>query len=493
MSANILLVCPNRQKFVHPVPPIGALYLAAILRSKGHNVSLIDMMFSGDPAADLASALKRASPDIVGISIRNTDTLFSKELSEMPDLKKFVGIIKSLTRARILLGGAGYSFFAEEILMDLEADYGIQGEADRSLPSLVERIESGASPDDIPGLVRFEDGKVVSNPPDVVDDLDSIPPQAIDLIDFRMYGKRRGNMGVFTRKGCPMECIYCPEERIHGRVPRLRSAEVVCDEIDYMLKKTSMPYFDFADTLFNVPRAHAMKVCEEIVRRGLKIKFEVELNPVGQDEESVRLLKAAGCVGVDLTTDTGSEKMLKNLKKGFTAGMLNDTARLYQKHGIPYTVGFLLGGPGEDAKTLDESIRFAESLPGVTSFYFGVGIRMFKGTELARDHSNPEHRVGDRKQRGGDDLHDLCFYLSPDFDDACAERLKDFYLKDKRCYICDLLYEGEQLRAMKLADRMNVRPIWKHGKFPRYFELLMHLGRSPKVAWDARLRRFTSG
>ena len=89
-------------------------------------------------------------------------------------------------------------------------------------------------------------------------------------------------------------------------------------------------------------REHAMNICREIIRRKIKFKFEVELSPLGQDEESVKLLKAAGCIGVDLTADSGSEKMLKSLNKGFTSNMVYRVAELYANEKIPYS-GFFAG------------------------------------------------------------------------------------------------------------------------------------------------------
>ncbi|MFA6033458.1 MAG: radical SAM protein [Myxococcota bacterium] len=480
---RVLILAPNRQRFVHPVPPIGALYIAAAARRAGHEVRVTDLMYSADPIASVKRSLAEFQPEVVGISIRNTDTLFSKDIYEIPQIKLYADAVRELTTAKLILGGAGYSFFAEELAGDLEADYGIKGEADRSFPKLLGCIAAGTDPASIAGLVYRKNGAFVSNPPDRVEDLDSIPFQAMDLIDGRAYSKCRANLGVFTRKGCPMDCIFCPEDQIHGHAVRLRSARLVVDEIEYLSDLTGVRYFDFADTLFNMPREHALAVCHEIIDRRVKIKFEVELNPLGQDDESVKLLKAAGCMGVDLTSDTGSETMLKNLRKGFTKELVMRAAGLYRKHGIPYTVGFLLGGPGENRSTVKETLDFIDALPGCSGVYMGVGIRVFKGTGLAPIFAS---EYGEKAEAG---MHHPSFYVSPEFDGA-APLLIDYYKRNLGCYISDFLYEGAQLKAMKMADWMNIRPIWKHGKTPRIIDLLMHLGKTPDIAWDKKDRRF---
>lgn len=479
---RVLMISPNRQTFVHPVPPIGMLYLAAVLRDKGHTVRALDLMFAPDPFAAITAAVAELDPQLVGLSIRNVDTLFSKTRFEIPDLERYARHLRTLTTVPLILGGAGYSLFPELLVERLEADYGIAGEADEAFPLFLDRLSSNGDLADVPGLVCHRAGRLVARPPHRVTDLDAIPFQAVDQIDYRQYGRRRGNMGVFTRKGCPQDCIYCPEAPLHGHTPRLRSAARVADEIEFIVDRTGVRYFDFADTLFNAPRSHAMDVCQTLVDRKIRIRFEVELNPVGQDEDSVRLLKAAGCMGVDLTADSGSDRMLDSLNKGYTAESVAEVARLYCKHGIPYTTGFILGGPGENRATLEETLAFARNrLPGVAGYYFAVGIRVFQGTALA---------ARSRQDSGGKDAAglDLSFYLSPELDAACMDRLIQAYHQDWRLYLCDLFYEEPLASSLRLADRMNVRPIWKAGRFPRLFEYVASGGRR-NIRWDAHQRR----
>jgi len=478
---RVLLIAPNRQTFVHPVPPIGMLYLAAILRQKGHTVRALDLMFAPDPLVALTNAVADLDPQLMGLSIRNVDTLFSKTRFEIPDLQRYVRHLRTLSTAPVILGGAGFSLFPELLVEHLEAEYGMAGEADEALPLFLDRLTAHADVADVPGLVCRRAGRIVSQPPQRVADLDAIPFQAVDQIDYRQYGRRRGNMGVFTRKGCPLDCIYCPEAPLHGHTPRLRSASRVVDEIEFIVDQTGVRYFDFADTLFNAPRSHAMDVCQALVDRKTRIRFEVELNPVGQDEESVRLLKAAGCMGVDLTADSGSDRMLVSLNKGYTAAMVSDVARLYHKHGIPYTAGFILGGPGENRETMEETLTFARTrLPGVCGYYYAVGIRIFQGTALA---AHCQQESGGRAAE-----LDLRFYLSPGLDSACMERLIQAYHQDWRMYLCDFFYEEPLASSLRLADRFNVRPIWKAGRFPRLFEFACSGGRR-RIRWDQEQRR----
>ena len=484
MPMRILFIAPNQQTIVHPVPPLGVMYLTSICRSRGHTVQAVDMMFQKNPLDAIERAIRAFEPQLVGISIRNLDALISKSRCEMPSLKRCVERVRALTSVPLILGGPAFSIFPEETMAELEADYGIAGEADESLPLFLDRLSRNEDLADIPGLCDRRRQPLRANPLQLVQDLDRIPHQALDVIEHGKYRRYRGNMGVFTRRGCPLSCSYCPEPRVHGHAARLRSPKRVVDEIEYIIDQTGSRWFDLADSLFNLPREHALRVCQEIVDRKVRIKFEVELNPLGQDEESVKLLKAAGCIGVDLTADSGSERMLESLNKGFTSQMVMDVARLYQKHRIPYTVGFLLGGPGESLQTLNETLDFAGRLPGVSSSYFAVGIRVYPGTAL-------ETVCGRENLSAPTSWLPPYFYVSGGFDPTCANRLIAAYRQNFRFYLTDLFYEGTLAKSIQMADLFNVRPLWGVGRLPRVMDWLVS-GGFPRLRWDPQTRCFTT-
>lgn len=481
---KILMISPNRETFVHRAAPVGILYLASALIQTGHRVNVLDLMFSLNLANDISSAIKEFQPDVTCIGIRNIDTLISKHDHIVPDIELTIATVKSHSNNPIILGGAGFSLVAEGLMGLLQVDLGIVGEADNSLPALIKALEDQSDYREIPGLIyREQDGKLKANPSDIVENLDNIPFQAVEFIDAWKYAKKRGYLGVFTRKACSQRCIYCAEAKINGSRVRLRSAKRVVDEIEHIIDKTGVVDFDFADTLFNVPRKHAMDICGEIIQRNMKFRFEVELNPIGQDDESVDLLKRAGCIGVNLTADSGSDRMLKTLRKGYTADQVYGVADLYHRYKIPYTVGFILGGPGEDLESLEESIQLAENCPKPGVVYFTVGIRVFEDTELARFM---------REQKLVSKVEDFCglkFFLSDSFDDQCAHRLLKACNKRLNFYISDLIYGPSAKFCQIMSEIFNVRPVWKAGSIINIVERTRNFGRSP-LYWDATARVF---
>ena len=484
IKSKILFISPNRQTKPHRVTPVGILYLAAGLLEKKHAVKVVDLMFSSDPSRDIVNAIQNLNPDIICISIRNVNKTYTEDANVIPDIVLSMETVKKHSTCKTIVGGPGFSLMPEELMKKLKPDFGIIGEADHSLPALVACIQDQKEYRDIPGLIyQDKEGILRANPPDRIPDLDTIPFQVIELINFKKYGKRAGNLGLFTRKSCPQRCIYCAESQINGRQVRLRSAGRVVDEIEYLIDQTGIADFDFSDTVFNVPREHAMNVCREIIRRHIKFQFEVELNPIGQDAESVSLLKDAGCRAVTLTADSGSDRMLKQLQKGFASKEVLEVATLYAQFNIPYIVCFLLGGPGEDLASIRDSITLAENCPQMTAALFAFGIRVFDNTALRNMMIN--------EGLGGQENSFLepKWYLSSTFDDQCAELLLDACSRRCNFFLSQHAFCFNSKLVQWLSNYSKTRPTWKYLRYLGLLLKIKNFGQRP-LYWDGRARTF---
>jgi len=481
------LVATNRNDYDHPITPIGPLHLAAGLRARGHEVRLFDCMFDHASAEEsLLAWVAAARPDAVGISIRNVASVLGQREHDLDRLAGLVKRLRAVMPRQIILGGAGFSLVPRAIMDRLQVDLGIVGEADRSLPSLLERLGDEAAYAGIPGLVhRTPAGGWIENPPDQDVDLDFIPTQSLADLDNRRYRKRGGNIGVYSRKGCAMQCTYCAEPCLNGATMRLRSPRLVVDEIEKVTKEAGYPFVGFADTLFNFPRDHAMELCREIIRRRVKVRFCIEGNPVGQDARSVDLLAEAGCIGVDFSVESGSSRMLRAMRKGFTAEDALRVAALYAERGISYAAGFLIGCPGEDLESVRESVRVAEALerPGVV--YFGVGVRVFHQAELARQLG------ASRPHQGTPDAYGLSSYLSETFDANCARELLACYRRHDVVLISHQFNERTVRFVKRLSFLPRARPAWRAAAWLNHLERLRTLRRCP-LYWDDRERAFRS-
>ena len=377
---RVILISANTEKINMPVLPLGLACVAAATQRKGHDVAMVDLMAEKDTALVLKEAIEEFRPGLIGISVRNIDDQNMERPRFLLDpVKEIVERCRSLSRATIVLGGAGYSLFPEGALSFLGADMGIQGEGEEAFPEVIARIEQGASLPGLPGLYlpghRFPCERIFAKNLDRLSlpnpDLWSAPSRKEDLW-----------MPVQTRRGCPLSCSYCSTGMIEGRVLRRHSPERVVEWI-VRWRRAGVRHFYFVDNTFNLPASYAKKICRELVDQDLDITWWSILYPMHVDKELVELMARAGCDQVSVGFESGSERILKNMNKRFTPGEVRRISGMFSEQGIKQMGFLLLGSPGETKESVEESLVFADSLK-LDSLKITAGVRIYPHTPLAK-------------------------------------------------------------------------------------------------------------
>lgn len=412
MLANfmrVMLVYSNRTRILEPTPPIGLSYIATATKRAGHKVRFVDMMMSRNPEADLRRALVEFKPDVAGISVRNIDNVVPQRLScHLGEVGAMIATIRELSKARIVLGGPAISILKASALARFDADFAIAGEGETSFPQLLAALENGGHYAQIAGLSYRENGSVLSNDPMRHAHFGCSGME--DWVHWKSYERGGGTWAIHTKRGCPLHCLYCNYPGMEGHELRRRSAVDTVDEIERIQKTIAPRTFEFTDSTFNIPPGHAVEICEEVIRRKLKVKLSaVGMNPLGMTEELIGLMERAGFISMVITPDAASSTMLANLRKGFTMEHIQKAAELARKSTIRSTWFFLLGGPGETEETAEETISFAEQNLNWNRFLtiFMTGIRILPGTDLAKQ------AVEEGLLAPGSDLVEAAFYFSP--------------------------------------------------------------------------------
>lgn len=352
---RVAFVSGNREKLPDAVIPIGLLLLAGGLRRR-HDKVLIDLCFEDQPLDALRSQLNDFRPNLVALGMRNIQRAdYSGTSDTIAYYEELLGTIRATTSAPIVMGGSGFSVMPAELMRRLRPDYGISGEAESSFSTLVESLEQGGNIGHIGNLHRFEDDELVSNPsPADFLDMDRLPKPDRSLVDPRYYSEY-GMDAIQTKRGCPLRCEYCTYPLIEGRVGRLRAPKIVVDELEsIILLQPDLKHIFIVDSVFNLPRSHAKAVCREMIARDLEIPWTCYANPLGFDSELAGLMAAAGCAGMEVGADSGSNRMLQLLNKGFTTEHIRSLSKLAKEAGLPDCHTFLLGTPGE---TLDDVLQ----------------------------------------------------------------------------------------------------------------------------------------
>ena len=370
---RVLLVSANREKLPSPVVPIGPLAVAAALRD-AHDVRVVDLCFEEDPRAAVRRAIAAMAPEVIGVGLRNLHTNAYDGMERLiAEYAELVGWIRAASRAPIVLGGAAYSLQPETLLARLGADYGVVGEGERAFRDLVDRLSRGEKPSPIHRAVasaapivrarRLQGG--ASWP---ASDLDDLPPPARDLVDPRYYAFD-GTDNLQTKRGCAFACAYCDYPDLEGTKVRVRDPDAIADEMAARARVSGVTHMFFVDSVFNVPRSHALAVCEAITRRGNPLPWVCYASPVALDEEVVAAMAGARCEGVEIGSDSGTARMLTQLKKPFTIEHITRSRELFRDYGIRDCHTFVLGAMDETAEEVKETLDFVERLnPDVAVF-----------------------------------------------------------------------------------------------------------------------------
>jgi radical SAM superfamily enzyme YgiQ (UPF0313 family) len=416
---KILLTQAGEAKGVAPVFPLGLAYLAGSLSGNGYEIKGFDLPLNINYEDGLKQALAEFYPDIVGISLRNLDNQrYNAPVSYLPEAKNVVRMCRQSPKTKIVVGGSGFSIAPGPLLDYLAADFGVAGEGEPVIGSLVRAITEGIDCSNIPGVVTGHQENATVVKPQQIDGIDSILLPNRDIFEPKKYLQKKIVLNIRSKRGCPFKCIYCTTPQIEGSHMRLRSSQKVVDELEMLKKDYGAQEFYFTDNIFNYPIRHAESICEEIISRKLDIKWYCIANPCSLSRDVLQLMKKAGCYGLSIGNESGSPQILKNLRKNFTVEQVSQACLWCRELGINYTCFLLLGGPGENKKTVDESISLMERLkPSYLSI--NIGIRIYPNTELAR--LSRDEGVIDTDN----DLLLPAFYLSAEIKDWIFDYIKE--------------------------------------------------------------------
>jgi radical SAM superfamily enzyme YgiQ (UPF0313 family) len=341
--------------------PLPLAYLAAVARQDGHHVTCIEGFAVGYPRR-VAERVAAARPRVVGVTT-NTNDRFATA-------RTLRHIRQAVPDAFIVVGGHHYTHSAEDALRVLpQIDAVVVGEGEAALLELMQRLDDRDALGEVAGLVwRGPDGRLVRNPPRrLMPHLNDLPMPAWDLFDLRNYDLRMIDddrdtmMGVMTMRGCPFRCVFCGSSRTQ-KVQRLAPEKAV-DQLEYLQTHYGLTGFRLFDDTFVAMKRHAAAVCEEILRRDLKLNWWANSRAQRVDLDLLKLMVRAGCTTISLGVESGSDAVLEASRKGVTCAEMLEAFETVARAGFRrLNCCLMLGLPGETPETIDESIAFVKRL-----------------------------------------------------------------------------------------------------------------------------------
>jgi radical SAM superfamily enzyme YgiQ (UPF0313 family) len=380
---RVLLISANTEMINMPVLPLGLGCIARATEDAGHEIRIINLMDQEDVLRALNESIGAFNPEVIGISVRNIDDqAMATPRFLLEPVKSMVAFCRNHTDATIVVGGAGYSIFPESALEYLGADMGIQGEGERSFLLLLERLREKSDLAGVPGLYLPEKGLQGKRGFAArLDDL-SLPLPEIHLRSLSNLMKQEIWFPLQTRRGCAMDCSYCSTALIEGKVIRRRDPAHVVGMLSRYLA-AGFDRFYFVDNTFNLPLSYAKSFCDCIIKEGLGISWRCILYPWRVNEALVEKMALAGCLEVSMGFESGSPMILQNMNKRYSPEEVRKISGILKRYNIRRMGFLLLGGPGENRKTVRESLEYADSLE-LESMKVTAGIRIYPDTRLAR-------------------------------------------------------------------------------------------------------------
>lgn len=361
-------------KSPYPVYPLGLDYVQGAL-CKSYETHVVDMNALSDNS-DLADEIRKFAPDYVGLSIRNidnTDTVKTQDF--LADYQDIMNITRQNSQAPVILGGSGYTIFPVEFIRALQADYGVAGEGER-LPALLASLENGYDISEMPGVLTKESASVSYRPWDG-DVRRSFAADAGYADYYRSYG---GMLNLQTKRGCPFRCGYCTYPHIEGGKMRFFAPKEVARQA-LALQEAGAKYIFITDSAFNASYEHSLQVAEAFRDARLTIPWGGFFAPTLPPDTYYHELARAGLTHVEFGTESLCAPMLRNLQKPFSPTDVFQAHRQARAADLHIAHYFLLGGPGENKNTLQETLNSIERLEKSVFFFF-CGIRLYPHTDL---------------------------------------------------------------------------------------------------------------
>jgi len=352
--------------------PLNLAYLASFTREemRGVDVDIIDAEGLELTYEQIYEKVDAFSPDIIGITCPTPVYYIVQQICS--DLKRKDKDVK------IVIGGPHVTALPKESLTETECDIVVIGEGELTFLDIVSRLKDGKDLHSVPGIAYKENGDVyVNKRRELIDDLDMLPFPAKDLLPLSRYylpptkrikSERATNM--ITSRGCPFSCNFCMAKTIWTSKTRLRSVKNVIEEIRLNVDVYGLTEFSFHDELFTFRRDRVIELCQSILKEGLDITWVCQARAGSVDLEMLKLMKRAGCGKIAFGFESGSDRMLKLMNKKETIENAVESVSLCKKAGIGVEGAFILGYPGEDLKSINDSIEFALKLDCETVAWF---------------------------------------------------------------------------------------------------------------------------
>ncbi len=341
--------------------PYGLLSLAAQALRAGHNLVLLNL--SSFSWSEVETILARARADLYGMSCY-TSNRFGVDAAARLIRRLHPG-------AHVTAGGPQVTALPRQTLEHFTAlDTVVVGEGEDTFLELVERLERGRGPRGLAGCAWREDEDIILGPPRPrIDELDRLA-HPLEYFPSPI---------VITSRGCPARCSFCASQVLWGRKLRFHSARYVLDIMERAVQARGLKALAIKDDTFTADRGRALAICRGMVERGLNLVWSCDTRADFLDQELLEHMRRAGCQQISLGVESGSQRILDNIRKRITPEQVARVTALAREMGIFVRYYLMVGNRGEDRRSLAQTVEFLQRTQ--PDDYLFALLTIYPGTE----------------------------------------------------------------------------------------------------------------
>jgi radical SAM superfamily enzyme YgiQ (UPF0313 family) len=326
--------------------------------------------------------VRAAAPPAVGFSLQGRFDPLTRMLRHR--LRADLGV-------PVMIGGPLTSFIEKSeygrVLAEEEVDYLVVGPAEHALPSLLDALQAGESPEGVPGVYWSHDGQVVGAEPKVIADLDALPSPDYTQFELDRYVAPRLVLGIETARGCTWRrCAFCAHHSALQGTYNTYDVERVVRDIARLRDRHGCQ--DFALHDLELPPGRARVLSNALIDAGIEgisLTAYGRLLPGYRSEDLWRLMRHAGFVSFEWGLESGCQEVLDSMDKGTDVDVSGEVLETAARHGVANQCFLLFGFPGETRAAAEETLAFVRRHRHAVSKLSMNELTIHPGSPLGRD------------------------------------------------------------------------------------------------------------
>lgn len=363
--------------------PLSILHTVSLIDKGKYKVFIIDQRVEKDWKNNLEKMLKK-NILCVGISAMTG--------SQIKWALRATKIIRNQSKKiRIVWGGVHPSLLPIETIKDKNVDIIVLGEGDRTFPELVDALANEKDLENVKGICFKKNNKIVITGTRNFEDLNKLPEPDYSLIDINkyflnLYASKKA-LSLNTGRGCLHRCAFCYNVVFNKRVWRALNAKNIVKRIKSLIKLGAETIDIVDDDFFNnIERIN--ELIELLNKNSIKVNFIVNCRCDYIAKWDIKFLKKLYNNGFNqfyVGVESGSDRILKKMKKDLTVKQVLECNRKLKEAGIRPVYSFMAGLPGEKLKDINKTIDLMMNLHKNYNEAYLAPLKIFTpfpGTEL---------------------------------------------------------------------------------------------------------------